>query len=291
MVSRMPKTPGILPLGFTPVVVIANIRDGTSRDLDTLGAISRYLNRQICVYISSLGRTKLSQRLTRSDSRPVRSVEPIDQALRVARIGGRKLQEEWRRRPIPEVPTVRRHCNCPTHDDAVPGAREHNGEHPRLLGLLFGSVGSKVRKHPVLEPDRATSSLFGPLLSYKVQSERAPLHQRDLLVSLNAISDEPMELRDFEVLIPEAKFGYLRTKKNELLKIAVLDEHSREELAAVIRAEIENGDIYRLQTNPDDTVQFTIMLELPRADSHPVKVVVGLKYFPALRQLSLVTIT
>lgn len=137
----------------------------------------------------------------------------------------------------------------------------------------------------------ATSSLFGPLLSYKVQSERAPMHRRDLLVSLNAISDEPMELRDFEVLIPEAKFGYLRTKKGELLKIAGLDEHSREELAAVIRAEIENDYIYRLQTNPDDTVQFTIMLELPRADSHPVKVVVGLKYFPAVRQLSLVTMT
>lgn len=134
-------------------------------------------------------------------------------------------------------------------------------------------------------------SLFTPLLSYKIQSERAPIHRDDLLVSLNAISDQPMELGEFEVLIPEAKFGYLRDAKGEILKIAGLDQHSREELAAVIRAEIENDYIYRLQTNIDDTVQFTIMLELPRADAHPVKLAAGLKYFPDTKQLSLVTLT
>lgn len=135
------------------------------------------------------------------------------------------------------------------------------------------------------------SSLFTPLLSYKIQSQRAPLHRDDLLVSLTAISDEPMELNDFEILIPEAKFGYLRSDKGNLLKIAGLDDYSLEELAAVIRAEIENDYIYRLQSNIDGTVQFTIMLELPRENSHPVKVAVGLKYFPNTRHLSLVTLT
>lgn len=57
------------------------------------------------------------------------------------------------------------------------------------------------------------SALYTPLLSYNVQSLRAPLHGDGLLISLNAISDEPMELRGFEVLIPEAKFGYLRDAK------------------------------------------------------------------------------
>lgn len=135
------------------------------------------------------------------------------------------------------------------------------------------------------------SALFTPLLSYKIQSQRAPLHRDDLLVSLNAISDEPMDLNDFEILIPEAKFGHLRSAKGGLLKIAGLDDHSLEDLAAVIRAEIENDYIYRLQSNVDGTVQFTIMLELPRENSHPVKVVVGLKYFPNTRHLSLVTLT
>lgn len=135
------------------------------------------------------------------------------------------------------------------------------------------------------------SALFAPLLSYKIQSERAPIHREDLLVSLNAISDQPMELGDFDVLIPEAKFGYLRDAKGDILKIAGLDSHSREELAAVIRAEIENDYIYRLQTNVDGTVQFTIMLELPRADAHPVKLAAGLKYFPESKLLSLVTLT
>ncbi|MFB8190372.1 hypothetical protein ACFC14_13675 [Microbacterium sp. NPDC055988] len=151
------------------------------------------------------------------------------------------------------------------------------------IGLPFDSFGFRTVS--------TVSALFAPLLSYKIQSQRAPLHRDDLLVSLNAISDDPMELNDFEVLIPEAKFGYLRSAKGELLKIAGLDEHSREDLAAVIRAEIENDYIYRLQTNIDGTVQFTIMLELPRSDGRQTKLVVGLKYFADRRQLSLVTLT
>lgn len=151
------------------------------------------------------------------------------------------------------------------------------------IGLPFEESGLRVVS--------ATSSLFTPLLSYKIQSQRAPLHRDDLLISLNAISDEPLALNDFEVLIPEAKFGYLRSEKGELLKIAGLDQHSKENLAAVIRAEIDNDYIYRLQNNIDGSVQFTIMLELPRPDNRRAKVVVGLKYFPDRRELSLVTLT
>jgi hypothetical protein len=33
MVSRIPKTPGIVPFGFTPVVVTASIRDGVIETL------------------------------------------------------------------------------------------------------------------------------------------------------------------------------------------------------------------------------------------------------------------
>lgn len=133
--------------------------------------------------------------------------------------------------------------------------------------------------------------LFSPLLSYKIQSEVTPQYQEDVLVSLNAISDEPMSLDGFEVLLPEAKFGYLQSAKGGILKIAGLDKHSREELASAIRAELDNDYIYRLQHNVDDTVQFSIVLELPRDEAHPVKVAVGLKYFPDSKTLSLVTLT
>jgi hypothetical protein len=135
------------------------------------------------------------------------------------------------------------------------------------------------------------SQLFSPLLCYKIQSEVFPQYQEDVLVSLNAISNEPMTLDQFEVLLPEAKYGYLRSKKGEILKIAGLDRHSSEELAAVIRAELDNDYIYRLQNNIDGTVQFSIVLELPRKGAHPIRVAVGLKYFPNLKTLSLVTLT
>ena len=48
------QTPGILHFSFTPVVVIASIRDWASMDLDAPGEISRYLNSRVSVYISSL---------------------------------------------------------------------------------------------------------------------------------------------------------------------------------------------------------------------------------------------
>ena len=135
------------------------------------------------------------------------------------------------------------------------------------------------------------SQLFSPLLSYKIQSEALPHYQEDVLVSLNAISNEPISLDQFEVLLPEAKYGYLRSQKGQILKIAGLEGHSREELASVIRSELDNDYIYCLKDNVDGTVQFSIVLELPREGTHPIRVAVGLKYFPASRTLSLVTLT
>jgi len=165
---------------------------------------------------------------------------------------------------------------------------DHGGDDPWVgdsneIGYPFEENGYKVVS--------VNSDLFSPLLSYKIQSEVTPRYQEDVLVSLNAISDEPMSLDGFEVLLPEAKFGYLQSAKGEILKIAGLDKHSREELASAIRAELDNDYIYRLQHNVDGTVQFTIALELPRDEAHPIKVAVGLKYFPDTKTLSVVTLT
>jgi hypothetical protein len=165
---------------------------------------------------------------------------------------------------------------------------DHGGDEPLVsdmneIGYPFQENGYEVVS--------VNSQLFSPLLSYKIQSEVFPQHKEDVLVSLNAISDEPMKLDQFEVLLPEAKYGYLQSKKGDILKIAGLDRHSREELASVIRAELDNDYIYRLQSNVDGTVQFSIVLELPRKGTHPIRVAVGLKYFPESKTLSLVTLT
>lgn len=166
---------------------------------------------------------------------------------------------------------------------------DHGGDEPWVsnsneTGLPFEEHGFEIVS--------VNNILFGPLLSYKIQTEVVPHYREDVLVSLNAISDTPLPLEGFEILIPEAKFGYLTTAKGELLKIAGVDGHSCEELASVLRSQLENDYIYRLQHNPNDgTVQFNLVLELPREDSHPVKIAVGLKYFPEKQVLSLVTLT
>lgn len=165
---------------------------------------------------------------------------------------------------------------------------DHGGDEPRVsdqneIGYPFQENGLKVVS--------VNSQLHSPLLSYKIQSEVLPMYEEDVVVSLNAISDEPLKLDDFKVVFPDGKFGYLQSKKLGLLKVAGLDELSPGALAAVIRAKLGNDYIYRMQTNPDDTVQFSMVLELYREDGTPAKVAVGLKYFPSSKTLNFVTLT
>jgi len=134
-------------------------------------------------------------------------------------------------------------------------------------------------------------SLFSALLSYKIPSEVLPVYQEDVLVSLNAISDAPMELSGFDVEIAEAKHEYLLTKKFAILEAVGLEDLSVLDLAAVIRANIDGGYIYRLQENVDNTVQFTLAIELKKKTGSPLVARVALKYFPEERKLRLVTMT
>lgn len=165
---------------------------------------------------------------------------------------------------------------------------DHGSDEPWVsnqneIGYPFTNFG--------LEVVSVNSQLHSPLLSYKIQSELLPSYQDDVLISLNAISDEPMALDDFEVVFPDGKFEYLhRESKIGLLQLAGLDRLNDVELAAVIRAEINNDYIYRLQQNVDGTVQFNIVLELKRSGSPAVKLAVGLKYFPETSSLNFVTL-
>jgi hypothetical protein len=134
-------------------------------------------------------------------------------------------------------------------------------------------------------------SLFSALLCYKIPSEVLPAYQEDVLVSLSAISDSPMELSGLDVEIPDAKHGYLLDKKFTLLEAAGLEDLTALELAAVIRANIDGGYIYRLQENVDDTVQFTLAVELKKKVGDPLIARVALKYLPEKQALSLVTMT
>jgi len=165
---------------------------------------------------------------------------------------------------------------------------DHGGDlplvsHENEIGYPFKKNGLKVVS--------VNSQLYSPLLSYKIQSEVLPMYQEDVLVSLNAISDQPLALDNFEVVFPDGKYNYLHGGgKLGLLKLAGLADLSPEALAAAIQAELSNDYIYRLQNNPaDNTVQFNIVLELRREDGTPTKVAVGLKYFPETSTLSFVT--
>lgn len=106
-----------------------------------------------------------------------------------------------------------------------------------------------------------------------------------------AISELPLDLGDFEVVVPESKVDYLRSQKAGILEAAGLQEISATELAALITAKVSANYIYSMAYLQDhDVAKFNVMLELSRGpEQRPFKALRALKYVPQKKQLQLVT--
>ncbi len=117
----------------------------------------------------------------------------------------------------------------------------------------------------------------------------------DLEIALRAISGAVAPLSEFTVVIADDKFEkYLKTAKLGKLKKAGLAALTRAELEAAIREKLRMSYLYNMEWVNESTHQlskFNIMLEFPRPDGHPERMVVALEYRPAERVLRLVTVS
>lgn len=183
------------------------------------------------------------------------------------------------------------------------------------LSTCLANVGLKVRKQIVLghEDDRSNSenvnlpglpfedagyrvlslqeSLEGIFLSFKIERPVFPGFEADSNISLNAISEDVLSLRDCAVYIEPAKHGYLLTEKAGKLHKARLDDFSREELEAVIQRKLSSNYIYNMEfLEEHDVVKFSLMIEIERGEGYPTRLAAAFEYLPRDRRVRLITL-
>ncbi len=168
------------------------------------------------------------------------------------------------------------------HEDDRPNTENHNLHlHDYMaLGLRLKSLQSMY---------------FSGFLSYKPEWMLMEESDDDLEIALRAMSEAVAPLTEFTVAIEDAKFEkYLMTAKLGKLKKAGLAALTKTELEAAIREKLRMSYLYNMEWVDEATHQlskFNIMLEFPRQDGHPERMVVALEYRPAERVLRLLTVT
>lgn len=146
-----------------------------------------------------------------------------------------------------------------------------------------------------LRPKSLQSMYFSLFLSYKPEWMLMEESDDDLEIALRAMSKVVAPLDEFTVVIADDKFAkYLKTAKLGKLKKAGLADLPKAELEVAIRAKLRMSYLYNMEWVDEPTHQlskFNVMLEFPRADGHPERMVVAFEYKPADRLLRLVTVS
>jgi hypothetical protein len=162
-----------------------------------------------------------------------------------------------------------------THEDGL-GPHHNQGSLPwdfKQFGLAVKSV---------------EDSLYQTFLSYKI--ERPVLldeDEEDVAMSLNALTPNPVHVDDCNLDLDERKLGYLRQVHGSALTHAGISEITAEELVAKIKDQFRGGYIYSMgRSKEDDTLKFNVIIE----EHGKSRVQCGLKYFPAERRLSVITL-
>lgn len=133
---------------------------------------------------------------------------------------------------------------------------------------------------------------YGLFLSYKIEREIFPGFETDGSFSINAISNNVFDIRDFSLLIEEPKLKYLLENKFDNLERANFHRITRSELEEIIRNKLNENYIYNLSYSSQfNTAKFNILLEVPRSDKKsPMKMLASLEYIENNKQLRLITL-
>jgi hypothetical protein len=152
-----------------------------------------------------------------------------------------------------------------------------DSENINLSFFDFDSFGLSVRSVP--------GELYGIFLSYKIER---PLHERehDTKFSLNAMTQHPSGLDNFEVVLEERKLEYLKQEKLGSLRQAGLHELSAGQIEQQIRARLAENYIYNLSWSTNgETLKFNIILEF----SDGVRKMCALQYDTPKKVLKVIT--
>lgn len=132
---------------------------------------------------------------------------------------------------------------------------------------------------------------YGMFLSYKIEREVFPGFEADHRFSLNALSDNVLDLETLNLIIKEDKLEYLRREKSGSMEMAGLDKLTADELSVIIKKKLQDNYLFNLSFNPaHEIMKFNILVEVPRFDQNkPIKLIVALEYAPRTESLRLIT--
>lgn len=135
------------------------------------------------------------------------------------------------------------------------------------------------------------SDIQGVLLSYKIERPIVPGFEADTELALNAISDTPMALRDFDIELDDAKLAYLKGHNPGSIERAGLGDISSEQLADIIREKMAENYIYNLSVDEvHDVAKFNIIIELSSTQTRiRTRFLAAMEYQPKARKLRIIT--
>jgi hypothetical protein len=135
------------------------------------------------------------------------------------------------------------------------------------------------------------SMYFSIFLAYKIELPVFKGDDADVEISLNAIAADVRPLKEFTVLLDEAKHGYLLNEKLGKLQKAGLAKADRSHIESIIQAKVSRSYIYNLQyLDQHDVMKFNIMLEIDRNVGHPTRMTAALEYMPDKKTLRVITL-
>lgn len=132
---------------------------------------------------------------------------------------------------------------------------------------------------------------FSIFLSYKIERPVFNIDTSDIEISLNSITSNIQSLDEFNVILDEAKHGYLINNKLGKMKKAGLEEADRTQIERLIKEKVTNSYIYNLvYLEEHDVMKFNIMLEVERAEGYPTRMTAALEYMPDQKTLRVITL-
>jgi len=136
------------------------------------------------------------------------------------------------------------------------------------------------------------STYFDIFLSFKIERPVFEGYEIDSEMSLNSISDEVLPLKDFAVVLEQAKHDYLFTDKLGKLQKAGLANLDRDRIASLIKSKVAANYIYNMMYLTDhDVMKFNLMIEMEREDGgYPTRLMAALEYIPANKTLRVITL-
>lgn len=178
---------------------------------------------------------------------------------------------------------------------------------PRYVQMGTQTIQAKGDEEPLLSNVNSTgydfrrfgfsvfavqSTYFDLLLSYKIERPPAAFDGPDQFFTLNAVSSDPVDLRECAIEIDDSKYQYLLEAKDGSLASLGLRGYPKSKLESAIRAKIHSTYLYRLRFNDEFSFSgFTVLLELDAIGAdQPVRVAAGFEFDEKRRTIRLVTL-